>query len=305
MTAGAGWPMGPFRAHRPDRRRRARARGRGAARRPGRAAHGAAAAPAAHGRRRLPRPQDAAAGSTTTARPGSGRSNGPELTKSLPPRHRVMTARVDNRVMRPLQPSALACEPCRRAARGARAALLVGCSRWSPPRSAAKGDRGVFVSKGVGAPGLRRRGRRSPTATVFSGGSLVVIDYSATHDMKVDSPVSADRERRRLAHVRARRRRQEHGVPHLGHALPRDGHRREHVQRGRRLRPPRSARQGHAQRQRRARRAGTGPRSGSARCRRPSGRSSSWRSPAARAAVATVPPPATPPARRPPITTAS
>ena len=57
---------------------------------------------------------------------------------------------------------------------------------------AAKGDRGVFVSKGVGRQ-IFSGGGGVAYGVVFSGGSLVVTDYSATHDMKVDSPVVADR----------------------------------------------------------------------------------------------------------------
>ena len=55
---------------------------------------------------------------------------------------------------------------------------------------AAKGDRGVFVSKGVGRQ-IFSGGGGVAYGVVFSGGSLVVTDYSATHDMKVDSPVTA------------------------------------------------------------------------------------------------------------------
>ena len=62
-----------------------------------------------------------------------------------------------------------------------------------PAAGAAPGDRGVFVSKGVGR--VIFVGGLGPKAvfygTVFSGGSLVVTDYSATQDMKVESPVVA------------------------------------------------------------------------------------------------------------------
>lgn len=57
-----------------------------------------------------------------------------------------------------------------------------------PAAGAAKGDRGVFVSKGVGRQ-IFAGGGGVAYGTVFSGGSLVVVDYSETHDMKVDSPV--------------------------------------------------------------------------------------------------------------------
>jgi hypothetical protein len=54
----------------------------------------------------------------------------------------------------------------------------------------AKGDRGVFVSKGVGRQIFTGGGGVS-YGIVFSGASLVVADYSASHDMRVDSPVLA------------------------------------------------------------------------------------------------------------------
>ena len=51
-----------------------------------------------------------------------------------------------------------------------------------------KGDRGVFVSKGVGRQ-IFAGGGGVAYGVIFSGASLVVVDYSATHDMKVDAPV--------------------------------------------------------------------------------------------------------------------
>jgi hypothetical protein len=59
-----------------------------------------------------------------------------------------------------------------------------------PAAGAAPGDRGVFVSKGVGRQ-IFAGGGGVAYGTVFSGGSLVVMDYSPTHDLKVDSPVPA------------------------------------------------------------------------------------------------------------------
>jgi len=59
-----------------------------------------------------------------------------------------------------------------------------------PAAGAAPGDRGVFVSKGVGRQ-IFAGGGGVAYGTVFSGGSLVVMDYSPTHDLKVDSPVVA------------------------------------------------------------------------------------------------------------------
>jgi hypothetical protein len=54
----------------------------------------------------------------------------------------------------------------------------------------AKGERGVFVSKGVGRQIFTGGGGVS-YGVVFSGASLVVTDYSETRDMRVDSPVLA------------------------------------------------------------------------------------------------------------------
>lgn len=54
----------------------------------------------------------------------------------------------------------------------------------------ARADRGVFVSKGVGRQ-IFTGGGGVAYGVVFSGASLVVADYSAGHDMRVDSPVLA------------------------------------------------------------------------------------------------------------------
>ena len=51
----------------------------------------------------------------------------------------------------------------------------------------AKGDRGVFVSKGVGRQ-VFTGGGGVTYGVIFSGASLVVTDYSPAHDMKVDLP---------------------------------------------------------------------------------------------------------------------
>jgi hypothetical protein len=59
-----------------------------------------------------------------------------------------------------------------------------------PAAGAAAGDRGAFVAKGVGRQ-MFLGGGGVAYGTVFSGGSLVVTDYSPTHDLKVDSPVVA------------------------------------------------------------------------------------------------------------------
>jgi hypothetical protein len=73
--------------------------------------------------------------------------------------------------------------------RGVLAALLAVLV-LVPAAGAAPGDRGVFVSKGVGRQ-MFAGGGGVAYGTVFSGGSLVVMDYSPTHDLKVDSPVLA------------------------------------------------------------------------------------------------------------------
>jgi hypothetical protein len=54
--------------------------------------------------------------------------------------------------------------------------------------ASASGDRVVFVSSGVGRQ-IFIGGTEILYGTVFSGGSLVVADYSAAQDMRVDSPV--------------------------------------------------------------------------------------------------------------------
>jgi hypothetical protein len=71
-----------------------------------------------------------------------------------------------------------------------RAALgaLLAALALVPAAEAAKGDRGVFVSKGVGRE-IFIGGSGIAYGTLFSGGSLVITDYSATHDLKIDSPV--------------------------------------------------------------------------------------------------------------------
>ena len=53
---------------------------------------------------------------------------------------------------------------------------------------AAKGDTGLFVSKGVGRQTFTGGGGVL-YGSVFSGGSLVVADFSAARDVHIDSPV--------------------------------------------------------------------------------------------------------------------
>jgi hypothetical protein len=69
--------------------------------------------------------------------------------------------------------------------------MLLAALTIAPIADAAKsaqGDSGLFVSKGVGRQ-IFIGGGGVFYGTVFSGGSLVVADYSAAHDMRVDSPV--------------------------------------------------------------------------------------------------------------------
>jgi hypothetical protein len=117
--------------------------------------------------------------------------NAPELTKSLPPQHRTVTSRSDNRDMR--LPSDLHARVSRglvlRAALGALLAALT-IAPIADAGTIAKGERGVFVSKGVGRQIFTGGGGVS-YGVVFSGASLVVTDYSETRDMRVDSPVLA------------------------------------------------------------------------------------------------------------------
>jgi hypothetical protein len=51
----------------------------------------------------------------------------------------------------------------------------------------ASGD--VFVSKGVGRQ-IFAGGNGVAYGTLYSGASLIVVDYSATHDLKVETPVT-------------------------------------------------------------------------------------------------------------------
>lgn len=76
-----------------------------------------------------------------------------------------------------------------RAALGALLAALT-IAPVADAAGSARADRGVFVSKGVGRQ-IFTGGGGVAYGVVFSGASLVVADYSATHDMRVDSPVVA------------------------------------------------------------------------------------------------------------------
>jgi hypothetical protein len=97
-----------------------------------------------------------------------------------------MTARVSNRGMSAPSPqrTSLSRRAALRTALGAVLAALV----LVPAAGAAPGDRGVFVTKGAGRV-IFAGGGGIAYGTVFSGGTLNVVDYSAAHDLKVDSPV--------------------------------------------------------------------------------------------------------------------
>jgi hypothetical protein len=71
-----------------------------------------------------------------------------------------------------------------------RAALgaVLGALVLVPAAGAAPGDRGVFVSKGVGRQ-IFAGGGGLTYGTLFSGGTLVVLDYSEAQDLKVESAV--------------------------------------------------------------------------------------------------------------------
>jgi hypothetical protein len=71
-----------------------------------------------------------------------------------------------------------------------RAALcaLLAALTIAPVADAARSGGAVSVSKGVGRQ-IFTGGGGVAYGVLFSGGSLVVGDYSATHDMRVDSPV--------------------------------------------------------------------------------------------------------------------
>jgi hypothetical protein len=74
-----------------------------------------------------------------------------------------------------------------RAALGVLLAVLI-VAPLADAATSGKGERGVFVSKGVGRQ-IFTGGGGVAYGVVFSGASLVVADYSPTHDMRVDSPV--------------------------------------------------------------------------------------------------------------------
>ena len=255
MTAGAGWPMGPFRlidlvgidvhVHAAEALHAALPR----------AAHGAAAAAAADARRRSAGPQDGPGLLRLRCGGVSPGANAPELTKSLPPQHRTVTSRMDNPDMR--LPSDQRAPVSRGVVLRAVLAAVLAALTIAPiadAAAAAKGDTGLFVSKGVGRQ-IFTGGGGVCYGIVFSGGSLVVADFSA----------DARRARRLSGGLRRSTRTARAPTFLLGGtkakgawpssisgSLPRDRDPGlERRQRRRRLRAPAGAGQGHAERQRR------------------------------------------------------
>ena len=122
-------------------------------------------------------------------RPSRARAaNGPELTKSLPPQHRVMTARVYDRDMRlpSHQHSRVSRAVALRAALGApwpRSSLVPAAGR-RPAIAACSSPRASAAQVFIGGLG-RRRSSTAPSSRAARWSSPTLT----THDMKVESPV--------------------------------------------------------------------------------------------------------------------
>jgi hypothetical protein len=99
-----------------------------------------------------------------------------------------MTAPVDNRDMR--LPSLQRTHVTREVALRSALAAVVGLLAVVPASEARARDRGLFVSKGVGRQ-IFIGGGGVAYGQIFSGGSIVILDYSPTHDMRIDTPVVA------------------------------------------------------------------------------------------------------------------
>lgn len=69
-------------------------------------------------------------------------------------------------------------------------AAVVGLLAIVPASDASPRDRGLFVSKGVGRQ-IFAGGGGVAYGQIFSGGSIVILDYSPNHDMRIDTPVVA------------------------------------------------------------------------------------------------------------------
>ena len=192
MTAGAGWPIGPFRlidligvdvhVHAAEALHAAVRR----------SAHGASAAPASHGGRRLARPQERPRvlrlRCGRMSRHGCERSRTYEILTAAAPHHDsprwIIGVCASPALSACPRPPGLLCGP-----RSAR------CSRRSRARACRCGERARPRAIVACSSPRASAARSSPAAAasrygvVFSGASLVVTDYSATHDMKVDAPV--------------------------------------------------------------------------------------------------------------------
>ena len=146
-------------------------------------------------------------------------------------------------------------EPQLRAAGCTRGRLARGAaarSRLADAATSGKGERGVFVSKGVGRQ-IFTGGGGVAYGVVFSGGSLVVADYSADARHAASTRLSlpttnADGSRTYVPAGGAKR--VAFRISGTLYRVTVTGV--QHVQRGRRLRSPAGARQGHGERQRRA-----------------------------------------------------
>lgn len=69
-------------------------------------------------------------------------------------------------------------------------AAVVALLAIVPASDARVSDRGLFVSKGVGRQ-IFVGGGGVAYGQIFSGSSMVILDYSPSHDLKVDTPVVA------------------------------------------------------------------------------------------------------------------
>ena len=132
--------------------------------------------------------------------------------------------------------SAPACQPQPRCCVASLAALLAALVLVPAAGAAPRAIAASFVSKGVGRADLRRRRRRRLRHRLL--GRLARrhrLSADARHRRSIRRCVPTTNADGSRTYVPAGGS-QEHGVPHLGHALPRDRHGLEHAQRHRRLR---------------------------------------------------------------------
>jgi hypothetical protein len=123
----------------------------------------------------------------TTVRSSEPGANAPELTKSLPPQHGTVTSRMNNQDMR--SPSDMRGPVSRTFLLRAVLGALLAALTVAPIADAARSGGTVSVSKGVGRQ-IFTGGGGVAYGNIFSGGSLVVADYSPAHDIRVDSPAT-------------------------------------------------------------------------------------------------------------------